>query len=48
LPLLCHSNLRLEAEFLVMFPHSDWIIMTQVIKLLLATPQIFVKIALQK
>jgi hypothetical protein len=33
---LCHSVLRLQAAFLVMFPHSDWTMVPQMISLLIA------------
>jgi hypothetical protein len=41
---LCHSDLRLQAAFLVMFPHSDWTMVPQMISLLIALTQIVVKI----
>jgi hypothetical protein len=41
---LCHSDLRLQAAFLVMFPHSDWTMMPQMVSLLMALTQIVVKI----
>ncbi len=41
---LCHSDLRLQAAFLVMFPHSDWTMMPQMISLLMALTRIVVKI----
>jgi hypothetical protein len=34
---LCHSNLRIQAAFVVTFPDSDWTIMTQMVSLLIAT-----------
>ncbi len=33
----CHSNLRIQAAFVVTFPDSDWTIITRMVSLLLAT-----------